>query len=73
MTMICSSVPTSRSRTMAKAVRLTMMTSVNVPITPGTKNQRPLRSSIVPGPLLDRHMDLALAFDAVRALQRSVT
>ena len=41
--MICSSVPTSRSRTIAKAVRLTMMTSVSVPMTPGTKNQRPFR------------------------------
>ena len=40
VTMICSSVPTSRSRTTAKAVRLTTITSVRVAITPGTKNQR---------------------------------
>ena len=49
VTMICSSVPTSRSRTMAKAVRLTTMISVSVPITPGTKNQRPLRSGLNQG------------------------
>ena len=40
VTMICSSVPTSRSRTIANEVRLTIMISVSVPITPGTKNQR---------------------------------
>ena len=43
VTRICSSVPTSRSRTIAKAVRLTMVTRVSVPITPGTKNQRLFR------------------------------
>ena len=38
VTMICSSVPISRSRTTAKAVRLTTMTRMRLPITPGTKN-----------------------------------
>ena len=40
LTMICSSVPISRSRTTAKAVRLTTCISASVPITPGMKNQR---------------------------------
>ena len=39
-TMICSSVPTSRSRTTANAVSITTCTSVSVPMTPGMKNQR---------------------------------
>ena len=40
VTMICSSVPTSRSRTTANEVRLTTITRVSVAMTPGTKNQR---------------------------------
>ena len=43
VTSSCSSVPTSRSRTMAKAVRLTMVIRPSVPIRPGIKNQRLLR------------------------------
>ena len=49
LTMICSSVPTSRSRTIAKAVRLTTWISVSVPITPGMKNQRSSSPSLNQG------------------------
>ena len=49
VTMICSSVPTSRSRTTAKAVRLTTMIRVRVAMTPGTKNQRLLKSTLYQG------------------------
>ena len=38
VTMTCSSVPISRSRTIANAVRVTTIISVMLPITPGTKN-----------------------------------
>ncbi len=51
VTMICSSVPISRSRTTAKAVSVITSTSVRLPMTPGTKNQRLLRSGVVPGAL----------------------
>ena len=53
VTMICSSVPISRSRTTAKAVSVITRTSVRLPMTPGTKNQRLLRFGVVPGPLLE--------------------
>ena len=49
VTMICSRVPTSRSRTIAKAVRLTTSIRVKVPMTPGTKNHRPFEVGVVPG------------------------
>ena len=49
LTMICSSVPISRSRTIAKAVRLTTCIKVSVPITPGIKNQRSSSPSLNQG------------------------
>ena len=49
LTMICSSVPTSRSRTIAKAVRLTTCSKVRLPITPGMKNQRSSRPELNQG------------------------
>ena len=47
--MICSSVPISRSRTTANAVSVITSTSVRLPITPGTKNQRLLRLGLYQG------------------------
>ena len=54
LTMICSSVPTSRSRTTAKAVRLTTWIRVSVPMTPGMKNQRSVKPFVEPRPFLER-------------------
>ena len=49
VTIICSSVPISRSRTTAKAVSVITRTSVRLPMIPGTKNQRLLRSGLYQG------------------------
>ena len=49
VTMICSRVPISRSRTTAKAVSVITSTSVRLPMMPGTKNQRLFRSGLYQG------------------------
>ena len=49
VTMICSSVPISLSRTTAKAVNVTTSTRVRLPTIPGTKNQRLRKSGLYQG------------------------
>ena len=49
VTMICSRVPISRSLTIAKAVRFTIVISVRLPMIPGTKNHLLLRSGLYHG------------------------
>ncbi len=71
VTMICSSVPISRSRTTAKAVSVMTSTTVRLPMIPGTKNQRLLQVGVVPGPRrqLDRRHHLhQLRSDAADAV-----
>jgi hypothetical protein len=72
VTMICSSVPISRSRTTAKAVSVITMTRVRLPMTPGTKNQRLLRSGLYHGRCsssTDGHLLDQLRCDAVDAVR----
>lgn len=56
VTMICSSVPTSLSRTTAKDVRFTIITNVSVAMTPGTKDRRLLSPALYQGLRLDHDL-----------------
>ena len=57
VTMICSSVPTSRSRTIAKAVRLTIVTRVEGADHAGHEEPAAVEIRVVPGPLRDATLD----------------